>query len=110
MFQHYKDALSKYATLEGKATRSQFWYFVLVHALIVIALTIISQIVGDKWGILSLIYIALTIVPSIAIAVRRMHDIGKSGWWLFISFVPAIGWLWYLILLVTPSKSGTMSA
>jgi uncharacterized membrane protein YhaH (DUF805 family) len=46
------------------------------------------------------------LVPSLAVMIRRLHDIGKSGWWFFISFIPLIGSIWLLVLLVTDSQPG----
>ena len=60
---------------------------------------------GSMIGIvLSYLWSLANIIPGLAIQIRRMHDLGKSGWWIFIVFVPIIGWLWYLILLCTKGK------
>lgn len=105
IIENYKNVLSKYAQFEGKATRSEYWYFVLANLIIAIILGIISGIIGDETGILSLIYGLIVFLPTLAVAVRRLHDIGKSGWWWFINIVPIIGSIWFLILMVMPSKS-----
>jgi uncharacterized membrane protein YhaH (DUF805 family) len=52
------------------------------------------------------LYALAIILPALAVAVRRLHDIGKSGWWLFITFVPLVGSIWYLVLLATDSQPG----
>lgn len=52
------------------------------------------------------LFFVFHLIPTIAVSVRRMHDIGKSGWWVLIAFVPLIGWIWYLILCCTDSQPG----
>lgn len=79
-----KTCLSKYADFSGRATRSECWWFVLFQILITILAAIIHPI--------AYIVVALGLfLPSCAAQVRRMHDIGKSGWYLLISIIPLIG-------------------
>ena len=60
---------------------------------------------GSPIGILaSTVWDLAIIIPSLSMSIRRLHDIGKSGWWIFIAFIPLVGWIWYLILLISPSK------
>lgn len=91
-----KDGLNRYADFSGVSSRSQYWYFTLASFLASLAASIVA---GDMVGnLVSLI----TLLPSIAVAIRRMHDVGKSGWFILIP-------IYNLILLVTPSKSGFTS-
>jgi uncharacterized membrane protein YhaH (DUF805 family) len=85
----------KYAQFEGRATRSEYWYFVLFYiigALIVGLLDgVMSGLTGGNAGgigILSLLYFLGTLVPSIAVGIRRLHDTGRSGWWYLIALIP----------------------
>ena len=87
-----KDGLARYAEFSGVSSRSQYWYFILASSLATIVAT---QVVGDAAG--NLVSLA-TLIPTIAVAVRRMHDVGKSGWFLLIP-------IYNFILAVTPSKS-----
>ena len=89
-----------YADFEGKAARAEFWYYVLFYFLISIAVGLLAMLVGN-W--ISYICSLALLVPSLAITVRRLQDIGKSGWWVFIAFIPVIGAIWLIILLAKPS-------
>ena len=86
-----QDGFNRYADFSGKSTRSQYWYFALGTTLITFAASLAA---GEMFGN----FVALiTILPSISTAVRRMHDVGKSGWFVLIP-------IYNFILLVTPSK------
>ena len=61
---------------------------------------------GDAGTILQGLFALANIIPGIAVGIRRMHDIGKSGWWILINLVPIIGGIWFIILAATPSKEG----
>ncbi len=89
-----KDGFIRYADFSGLSTRSQYWYFVLSTSIA----SLIAQIsFGDFGGNLVAL---VTLIPTIAVAVRRMHDVGKSGWFILIP-------IYNLILAVTPSKPAT---
>ena len=95
---------NKYADFNGRARRSEYWYFVLFNFVISLAVGFVAGLIGFNW--LSYIYSLALLVPSIAIGVRRLHDIGKSGWWLLISLVPLIGGIWLIILMVKEGDHG----
>ncbi len=97
-----KVCLSKYATFTGRATRAEYWWWVLF-----------GVIVGAVFGILGNSTFALVIrgcvnlaliVPTLAVAWRRMHDIGKGGGWYFIVLIPLVGWIIYIIWCCKPSE------
>ena len=93
-----KVVFENYANFDGRARRSEYWYFILFNTIFaLITATVITE--------LYLVYVIAIILPSLAVAVRRLHDIGKSGLWLFISFVPIIGGIWLLVLLATEGDS-----
>ena len=79
---YYLKALQNYATFKGRASRSEYWYFVLFNIIFSIVLGFVSGIVDLP--ILYTIYSLVLLIPSIAVAVRRMHDVGKSGWFILI--------------------------
>jgi len=79
---YYLKALQNYATFKGRASRSEYWYFVLFNVIFSIVLGFVSGIVDLP--ILYTIYSLALLIPSIAVAVRRMHDVGKSGWFVLI--------------------------
>lgn len=86
-----------YADFSGKASRKQFWMGYLFYILIMMPLYALDMLIGIP--VLSSIYILAMLIPYIALVVRRLHDIGKSGWWYFITLVPLIGVIWLLVLL-----------
>ncbi|MEW5805118.1 MAG: DUF805 domain-containing protein [Patescibacteria group bacterium] len=80
---YYLSVLKKYAEFNGRARRAEYWYFVLFNAIIIFGLNLVETLFGGG-GILSGIYQLAVIVPTIAVGVRRMHDVNKSGWFLLI--------------------------
>ncbi len=104
MFQHYFDALTKYARLEGRSTRSAFWYFHLVNLMMHFIIGFIIAFLPSLFMMFS-IYLLLTLIPILALGVRRLHDIGKSAWWLFIVLIPFIGYIILFIFLVKKSQA-----
>ena len=85
--------------------------FVLFNIIFFIVAIILDNISGTNienlgYGLFYILYTLAIIIPSLAVAVRRLHDTGKSGWWIFISLIPLIGGIWLLVLLVTDSQPG----
>lgn len=93
----------KYATFSGRASRSEFWWSVL-FGFIVNAVTGALGSGSEMMDLLGVVVSALMLIPSIAVAVRRFHDIDKSGLWILINFIPLIGWIWYLVLMATAGE------
>lgn len=88
-----KTVYSKYATFSGRATRSEYWWFVLFLYATILCVVLLGVATGIDKPFLALIgiFVALSFIPIVALRVRRLHDIGKSGWWIFLGFVPYIG-------------------
>jgi uncharacterized membrane protein YhaH (DUF805 family) len=94
--------LKKYAIFDGRSIRSEYWYWVLFSLLASIVLSIIDSIIfgtsaNSNSGPLEIIFSLATIIPGIAVTVRRLHDVNKSGWWILIVFtivgiIPMIYW------------------
>lgn len=107
---YYKVALSKYAVFSGRSRRSEYWYFVLCNVIISFALSLVDGMLGfggeESAGIFGGLYALAMIIPSIAVGVRRLHDIGKSGWWMFILLVPILGVLVLFFLMIRDSQPG----
>ncbi|MEX0918893.1 MAG: DUF805 domain-containing protein [Candidatus Paceibacterota bacterium] len=103
---YYLSVLKKYAVFSGRSQRAEYWYFNLFNIIIATILGIISAIVGDDFSILGLLYALAVFLPTLGVSVRRLHDIGKSGWMLLISLIPLIGWIWFIVLMVTDSNPG----
>jgi uncharacterized membrane protein YhaH (DUF805 family) len=105
--QYYLDVLkNKYADFNGRARRSEYWYFALFNILCIIPVALISSLLGSFGAILIVLAYIAILVPSIAVLVRRLHDVGKSGWFYFIALIPLIGGIWLLVLLCTDSNPG----
>lgn len=107
----YVTVLKKYAEFNGRARRSEYWYFVLFNVIISIILTLIDYSVFGT-GIegpstISSIYSLALLVPSLAVAVRRLHDTGRSGWNLLWAFLPLIGAILLIVWLATDGQPGS---
>lgn len=103
----YLEVLQKYAVFEGRARRSEYWYFVLFNLLISIFLGIIDYLLfgSHGFGLLRGVYSLAVLVPGLAVSVRRLHDTNRSGWWLLLAFVPIIGAIVLLVFMVQDSQS-----
>jgi uncharacterized membrane protein YhaH (DUF805 family) len=114
----YLEALRNYANFNGRARRKEYWFFGLFNFVIYIGYLFFAGIVlgtlfrREASGIAFVLFLPLwvyalgIIVPHLAVAVRRLHDTGKSGWWLFITFVPLVGGIILLVFLCTDSQPG----
>ena len=96
--------LKKYAEFNGRARRREYWMFVLANFIVSVVLGIIANLIHASF--LSVIYLLAIIVPGIALSIRRMHDINKSGWWILVGLIPLIGWIWLIILAVQEGTKG----
>ena len=81
-----KTCFSKYADFSGRASRSEYWWWILFVVLVSVATGILSEK-------LSAVFSLGVLLPGIAVGVRRLHDIDKSGWFLLLNFIPVIGWV-----------------
>jgi uncharacterized membrane protein YhaH (DUF805 family) len=107
----YLQALKKYADFSGRARRREYWFFVLFNIIISIVLTVCDVVMGTynaaaSIGILTGIYTLAVLIPGIAVSVRRLHDTGRSGWWLLIVLVPLVGAIVLLIFMLIDSQPG----
>lgn len=100
-----------YSVFEGRARRREYWMFYLFNIIFLIAAMILDSVLGLKvgsygYGILYILYTLAVLIPGIAVSVRRLHDVNKSGWMMFISFIPLIGAIWLFILMVRDGTVG----
>lgn len=108
---YYLQVLKKYATFRGRARRSEYWYFVLFNIIFSIIAMTLDNLLGTAmprvgYGPIYGLYTLAIIIPGLAVAVRRLHDVGKSGWFLLIALIPVIGAIWLLVLMVTEGNPG----
>lgn len=107
----YLDVLKNYFGFSGRARRAEYWYFTLFNMLVGIVLAGIDWVTGTLdpetgVGLLGGVYTLAILIPSIAVVFRRLHDTGRSAWWLFILFIPLIGAIVLLVFLVQDSTAG----
>lgn len=111
----YLEAWKKYVEFSGRARRKEYWMFVLFNAIFAIIAVLLDMLLGTgyavsdvvlPYGIIYSLYCLAVLLPGLAITVRRLHDLGKSGGWFFISFVPFIGGIWLFVLLCLEGTAG----
>lgn len=108
---YLKVVRDNYANFEGRARRQEYWMFALFNLIFLIAIALLSGVLASLFKApffmsLYFIYILGVIIPSLAVAVRRLHDVGKSGWFYFIGLIPLIGGIWLFVLFVTEGDKG----
>uniref|UniRef100_UPI0035A047B4 DUF805 domain-containing protein n=2 Tax=Prevotella heparinolytica TaxID=28113 RepID=UPI0035A047B4 len=113
-------AFRQYADFSGRASRQEFWMFVLFNLLLAMAWALVAGLLtgllGDSFDHdsdrlifmykLIAIYYAVTAVPAMAVGVRRLHDTGRSGWWMLVSLVPIAGGIWLILLMCLDGSAG----
>ncbi len=118
----YLKVLKQYVDFQGRARRTEYWMFTLFSALVSIVLLLVDTLVlgtgnltgsatdgvsfGAGIGLLGGIYALAVLLPSLAVSVRRLHDTGRSGWWLLIGLVPFVGALVLLVFFVLEGNRG----
>jgi uncharacterized membrane protein YhaH (DUF805 family) len=103
---YYIGAFRKYADFSGRATRSEYWWFYLVTIAVSILISILESILNIPFGLISVIYGLVSVIPTLALLVRRLHDTGKSGWFLLILVIPFLGIILFVISIFTDSTPG----
>jgi uncharacterized membrane protein YhaH (DUF805 family) len=108
---YYTDVLKKYAVFSGRARRKEYWMFFLFNTVIELALGYILAQLGARTNNIALIFLAYVyalavIIPSIAVTVRRLHDVNQSGWLFLVVLIPLIGWIILLVFTLMDSNPG----
>jgi uncharacterized membrane protein YhaH (DUF805 family) len=115
--------INNYNVFSGRSRRAEYWYFTLVSTIISLITVVIDKALGTEvhytiatqpglepivmdYGYINIVYGLFVFLPSLAVSVRRMHDVGKSGWMLFINLIPILGWIYYIVLLCRDSEPG----
>ncbi|MFI7576551.1 DUF805 domain-containing protein [Micromonospora sp. NPDC049497] len=108
-----KSVLTQYVGFKGRARRSEYWWFALFSFLVSLVAGFLDGVLGmslgegGSLGVLGLIVSLALLLPTLAVAVRRLHDTDKSGWWLLIGLVPFVGAIVLLVFFVKDGTPGT---
>ena len=106
MIDWFVKCLKNYANFTGRARRKEYWFFALVQFILLVIAQIIDVILSTDFIFYMIAALAL-FIPSLAAAVRRLHDIGRSGWWFLIALIPLIGTILLIVWLATETKQET---
>ena len=101
----YLEVLKKYAVFNGRARRQEYWMFMLINMIISFVLGLVEGLFGGP-GVIGYIYSLAILLPGIGVSIRRLHDTGRSGLWLLVSFIPLIGAIVLLVFMATDSAPG----
>ncbi|MCC5921206.1 MAG: DUF805 domain-containing protein [Cyclobacteriaceae bacterium] len=113
MFDYFKLALTRYSDFNGRSRRKEYWIFVLFNLLFASIAAFIDNAAGLTYlpsaglGPIETVYVIIMFVPSVAVAVRRLHDTGKTGWLLFLAIIPIIGTIILIVFFVQKGDEGS---
>jgi len=107
----YLKVLKEYDDFNGRARRKEYWMFILFNIIFAVIALILDFILviaieGIGYGPLYGLYALAMLIPGLAVSIRRLHDVGKSGWMILIYLIPLIGAIWLFVLMVTDSNPG----
>lgn len=102
----YLSVIKNYTGFSGRARRKEYWMFVLINMIICAVLNVIQSVIGMGTPYISIIYSLGVLLPSIAVAIRRLHDTDRSGWWLLLSLIPVIGTIVIIVFLCQNGTAG----
>lgn len=107
----YLKVLRQYADFEGRARRKEYWMYTLFYVIFALGAIFLDFILGFAsgdlgYGLLYVLYVFAMLIPTLAVSVRRLHDVGKSGWMLLVGLIPIVGAIWLIILFVSDSIPG----
>jgi uncharacterized membrane protein YhaH (DUF805 family) len=110
----YLTVLRRFRYFSGRSRRREYWVYILINWVISLMLGFVDGIFGLKLGgddaqigVLGGLFSLIFFVPNLAVGIRRLHDIGRSGWWTLIILIPLVGFIWLLVLDVTDSQPGS---
>jgi uncharacterized membrane protein YhaH (DUF805 family) len=99
----YTDVIKQYAVFDGRASRPEYWWFFLINTVISLVLRFAIPSVG---ALISELYGLAVLLPSIGVAIRRLHDTNRTGWWILVVLIPLVGWIWVIVLLAQAGDIG----
>jgi uncharacterized membrane protein YhaH (DUF805 family) len=95
--QWYTQAMKNYVNFSGRARRKEYWMFTLIVTLMSIVTTLLDAVIG--MGVLTVLFFVVHFIPSLSVTFRRLHDTGKSGWWILIGLIPVIGGILIIVFM-----------
>lgn len=107
-----RTCFAKYVDFSGRARRSEYWYFTLFSFLLGVVTNVLDLVLGTDYdgatsgGLINTIGTLALFLPGLAVAVRRLHDTDRSGWWILLGLIPIIGWIVLIVWFCTDSKAG----
>ncbi len=105
----YFEVLRKYSQFDGRARRLEYWMFVLWHMLILLGLSLFAtRWDGGIGAYLDVVYAVMVLIPGLAVTVRRLHDTGRSGWWILLGLVPIASFILVVILCLRGQKGANV--
>lgn len=99
----YLKVLKNYVGFQGRARRKEYWMYILFNVIISIVISILESFLHLS-SLLTGLYSLFVLLPLIALGIRRLHDTGRSGWWLLINLIPLIGYIIFLVFLFQDSQ------
>ena len=102
--QAISSGFSNYVNFSGRACRSEYWYWILFIIIADIVAGIIDYAIGVQ--VVTSLFGLATILPNLAVAIRRLHDLDRTGWWIFIGLIPLVGWIILIIWYCTRGTAG----
>ncbi len=119
----YFTVLKNYANFSGRARRKEYWMFVLFNIIFSVLAVVLDNIfgttmnkvdfdlfgiifrdtIGVNGGLFLILYAIAVLIPGLAVQIRRLHDVGKSGWYILVALIPIIGAIWLIVLFCTDS-------
>jgi uncharacterized membrane protein YhaH (DUF805 family) len=102
--QAISSGFSNYVNFSGRACRSEYWYWILFIIIADIVAGIIDYAIGIQ--VVTSLFGLATLLPNLAVAIRRLHDLDRTGWWIFIGLIPLVGWIILIIWYCTRGTAG----
>ena len=104
----YFEVWKKFAVFNGRAQRSEYWYFALFNAIVIVVLAIIDSS-ASTYPLFVGVYFLAVLLPGLGVGVRRLHDTNRSGWWTLIGLIPLIGPIVLIVFYAQDSAPGANS-
>jgi uncharacterized membrane protein YhaH (DUF805 family) len=104
--QAISSGFSNYVNFSDRSSRSEYWWWILFYTIGIIVAAIIDGVIGTDVRIVSGLFGLAMILPNLAVAIRRLHDLDRTGWWVLLGLIPIVGWIILLIWYCTKGTDG----